>query len=314
MKEKIKLIVVTGPTASGKTSLSISLAKRFGGEIISADSMQIYKEMSIATAKPTAGEMEGILHHLFDFLPPDQPFSVSDYVELARKTIDEIVARGKLPIVVGGTGLYINSLVDHVSFDPSEQDETYRQKLYEEAKADGGAGLYKRLCEIDPESAREIHPNNLVRVIRAVEIYDTTGMTMSEQKKKSRLEPSPYDLCMIGLNFRDRQKLYDRINLRVDLMMEAGLLEEAEAILKRKDLKTAWNAIGYKELKPYFDGERDLADCVNKIKQESRRYAKRQLTWFRRDSRIQWIYPDDYDSFEEVIKKSQNFIESFIGL
>ena len=314
MDKKIKLVVVTGPTASGKTGLSIELAKRFQGEIISADSMQIYKQMNIATAKPTVEEMKGIPHYLMDFLSPEQSFSVSEFVTLAREKIRDIASRGKLPMVVGGTGLYINSLIDHISFEETQHNEAYRQRLYEEAQKDGGESLYKRLCEIDPESAAEIHPNNLVRVIRAVEIFDTTGLTMTQHKKQSRMQPSPYDLCMIGLNFADRQKLYERINLRVDQMMENGLLKEAEEILKRDDLKTAWNAIGYKELKPYFDGQSSLEECVEKIKQESRRYAKRQLTWFRRDKRIQWLYPDEYDSFQCVIEKSQKIIESFINL
>lgn len=312
MEEKIKLLAVVGPTASGKTSLAVHLAKKFHGEVVSADSMQIYKKMQIATAKPTLEEMEGIPHHLIDFLPLEQSFSVSDYVTLAREKIEEITGRGALPIIAGGTGLYISSLVDNVSFSESPQNEKLRNRLYEEAKKDNGKALYERLCMIDPESAKEIHPNNIIRVVRAVEIYESTGITMTEQKKQSRLQPSPYDVCMIGLDYRDRQKLYDRINKRVDIMVEQGLLEEAREILKESNLQTAYNAIGYKELKPYFDGVSSLEECLDKVKQESRRYAKRQLTWFRRDKRISFIYPDDYASAQEVLEAAEKLAEDFL--
>lgn len=312
--EKIKLIVIVGPTASGKTRLAVELAQKLNGEVVSADSMQIYQEMNIATAKPTIEEMAGIPHHLIDFLPLNTPFNVFDYTVLSKKVIQEIAKRGKLPILTGGTGLYINSVIDNLTFTEEEQNPKLREALYREAEADGGAKLYQYLSEIDPESAAQIHPNNLIRVVRAVEIYRTTGITMSEQKRRSREQPSPYELCMLGLNYRDRQKLYDRINLRVDCMLKAGLLEEAQSILSQDDLKTSYHAIGYKELKGYFDKIEDLKSCIDKIKQESRRYAKRQLTWFRRDQRINWFYIDEFGSFEEVIKKSQKHIETFINL
>lgn len=314
MSTKTKIIVVVGPTASGKTKLAVELAKRFQGEVVSADSMQIYQGMSIATAKPTQEEMEGIPHHLMDFLPMDQPFNVSDYVTLANEEIQKIVSKGHLPFVAGGTGLYVNSLIDGISFSPVESDEELRKQLYEQAKEDEGQSLYQYLCEIDPDSAAEIHPNNLVRVIRAVEIYRLTGITMTEHKKKSRECPSQYEVCMIGLNYHDRQKLYDRINLRVDQMMEQGLLDEAKQVLSHGSLKTAMNAIGYKELIPYFQGEDTLDHCIDKIKQESRRYAKRQLTWFRRDTRINWIFVDEFSSFREIMEKSEKCIESFLDL
>lgn len=312
--KKIKLIVIVGPTASGKTKLAVQLAKKYHGEIISADSMQIYQKMNIATAKPTLEEMEGIPHHLIDFLPMNAQFSVSDFVSLARQKIEQIHQSGKLPIVAGGTGLYINSLVDNVAFSCVEEDPSLRNQLYEQVQQDQGAALYAYLKQIDPESALEIHQNNFVRLVRAVEIYQLTGITMSEHKKNSKLVPSPYEVCMIGLNYQDREKLYQRINQRVDIMMEMGLLEEARQILKEDDLKTAYHAIGYKELKPYFAGELSLDEAVDKIKQSSRRYAKRQLTWFRRDKRIHWIYLDKFGSYEEVVTKSENILENFIDL
>lgn len=312
--KKIKLIVIVGPTASGKTKLAVQLAKKYHGEIISADSMQIYQKMNIATAKPTLEEMEGIPHHLIDFLPMNAQFSVSDFVSLARQKIEQLHQSGKLPIIAGGTGLYINSLVDNVAFSCVEEDSSLRNQLYEQVQQDQGAALYAYLKQIDPESALEIHQNNFVRLVRAVEIYQLTGITMSEHKKNSKLVPSPYEVCMIGLNYQDREKLYQRINQRVDIMMEMGLLEEARQILKEDDLKTAYHAIGYKELKPYFAGELSLDEAVDKIKQSSRRYAKRQLTWFRRDKRIHWIYLDKFGSYEEVVTKSENILENFIDL
>lgn len=312
--DKKRVLAVVGPTASGKTKLAVALAKRFDGEVISADSMQIYRTMSIATAKPTEEEMEGVPHHLIDFLDPSQPFSVSDYVRLAREKIDEITGRGKLPVIAGGTGLYVDSLLNHVSFSEQRGDLALREALYEEAKKDNGETLYRYLCEIDPEAAMEIHPHNYVRLVRAVEVYRLTGKTLTQQKKESRLEPPPYHSCMVGLNFRDRQKLYDRINLRVDRMLEDGLVDEAQEVLSAADLKTAYNAIGYKELKPYFAGELPLADCIDKIKQESRRYAKRQLTWFRRNPQICWFFPDEFDTFDNVIKNSQKYVETFFNL
>lgn len=312
--QKIKLLALVGPTASGKTRLAVELAKRFSGEIISADSMQIYRTMNIATAKPTVEEMAGIPHHLIDCLDPEEAFSVSDYVSLAREKIREIHGRGHLPILAGGTGLYIDSVVQHVTFSEQPEDPRLREELYRQAKKDQGKELYESLCRIDPQAAEQIHPHNFVRLVRAVEVYRLTGKTLTQHKEKSRREPSPYETCMIGLNATDRQFLYDRIDLRVDLMMKAGLLEEARKVLFSKHLKTAWNAIGYKELKPYFDGAASLDECIGKIKQESRRYAKRQLTWFRRNPQIHWVYIDECGTFEDVIKNSQKYVESFFNL
>lgn len=312
-RPKKKLLTIVGPTASGKTKLAVELAKAFDGEVVSADSMQIYQKMSIATAKPTKEEMEGVPHHLIDFLPMDKAFSVSDYVTLAREKIEEIHRRGKLPILAGGTGLYIQAVTEHLSFSEEKQDTALRERLYEEAKTDGGKALYERLRQIDPEAAEWIHPNNIVRVVRAVEIYETTGLTMTEQKKKSRQGECPYDVFLLGINFKDRQKLYDRINLRVDLMVKQGLLEEAREILSCNNLKTAYNAIGYKELVPYFRGESSLEECLQKMKQESRRYAKRQLTWFRRDQQVHWLYPDELGDFQSVFKEAKLQTEVFLS-
>lgn len=303
-KDKIKVLTVVGPTASGKTALAVALAKAFDGEVISADSMQIYKEMSIATAKPDEEEKDGVVHHLMDFLPPSEIFSVADYVEQAGKIIEDVHKRGKLPIICGGTGLYIDSLLKGVKFTEEKFDPKLREKLNEEYKKFGIEPLLERLKEIDFESYEKLKvERNPKRVIRALEIYETSGVTMSEQIKNSLPEELPYDTVKIGLKCADRQNLYNRINLRVDLMMERGLLEEAREVLKKSLGATAVMAIGYKELAPYFNGEKTLEECVEHLKQETRRYAKRQLTWFGRDKDINWILTDECRNFEDVFQK-----------
>ena len=307
--DKIPLVAVVGPTASGKTGLGIAIAKHYGGEVVSADSMQIYRTMDIATAKPTPEEMDGVPHHLIDFWDPDKPFSLAEYVELAGKVIADIHSRGKLPVLVGGTGLYVNTLLDNITLGDSGGDEKLRVELLREADEKGNGFLLEQLRTFDPEMAASLHENNLLRIVRAIEVYRLTGTTMSEWVKRSRGEESPYHFCMIGLNYKDRQNLYDRINLRVDQMMKAGLLEETRQVLDAP-LQTAAQAIGYKELKPYLMGELPLDICVEKLKQSTRRYAKRQLTWFRRDGRIHWIYPDEEKNFAKVFKKSVKIIEN----
>ncbi len=307
-KEKIPLLVICGPTASGKTAVGVRLAEIYGGEVVSADSMQIYKGLSISTAKPSREEMRGIPHHMMDFLEPCEPFSVADYVRMAGKCIEDIHSRGRLPMLVGGTGLYISSLVDNISFDHIESNEGLRKKLENEAELMGREHMHKRLAQLDPEAAEKIHPNNLIRVIRAIEMYMLTGRTGSENREQSRLAESPYKLCMIGLTCSDRQILYDRINKRVDKMLSRGLAEEAYELYSNCNLRTAFNAIGYKELIPYFEGKCSLEEAADKIKQETRHYAKRQLTWFHRDVRIVWVDTPNYEQFDGIIENCLNIV------
>lgn len=305
--QKLPVIVVCGPTASGKTALAVLLAEIFGCEVISCDSMQIYKHMRIATAKPTEEEMRGIRHHLIDFLEPNQEFSVADYVRLASECISDISSRGKIPLICGGTGLYVSSLIDNIGFDDTCSSTEVRNELSKLADENGGEYLLKLLNEFDPETAQRLHPNNIPRIIRAIEVYKVSGTTMSEAIKRSKRE-SPYEPCMIGITCSDRQKLYDRINLRVDKMLDMGLLAETESVLSDSDLKTSFQAIGYKELAPYFNGEKSLDECIEKLKRETRRYAKRQLTWFRRDDRIHWIYSDLYSEYSEIVNEAARII------
>jgi tRNA dimethylallyltransferase len=310
-ENKPRVLAVAGPTASGKTWLGVQLAKEYGGEVISADSMQIYKGMDIASAKPTEEEMQGIPHHLIDFLERDVGFSAADYVRLANEKISEIIGRGKLPIIVGGTGLYIDSLLENVKFSDGGSDESFRKELYAFAEKEGNEALYARLSESDPEAAESIHPNNLVRVVRALEVIHVTGRKFSELKKASRLTESSYDSLILGLNFENRQTLYDRINLRVDEMMKRGLLEEAQELWRQGSMKTAANAIGYKEFIPFFENQATVEACIDKIKQETRRYAKRQLTWFRKNQRIQWIILGEIDKKNEILEKSKKCIANY---
>ncbi len=300
MTDKIRVIAIVGPTASGKTALGAEIAEEFSGEVVSADSMQIYKGMDIATAKPTKEEMRGIPHHLIGFLDRNVSFSVADYVELAGYVIGDISERKKLPVIVGGTGLYVSSLLDNIKFADIKSDAGLRKKLEDEAERLGNSYLFEKLEKVDPESAAELHPNNLVRVIRALEVYELTGKKLSLFKAESRLEESPYDPVMIGLDYNDRQILYDRINKRVDIMVKNGLVEEAQSIFDSCNMKTAGNAIGYKELIPYFKKEKSLEECISKIKQETRRYAKRQLTWFRKNAKINWLKLDEFDNKEKI--------------
>ena len=309
MKKK-PLLVIVGPTASGKSSLGIELAKIYNGEIISADSMQIYKGMDIATAKPTIEEMDGVVHHLISEIENNKEFSVAQYLDVARKKIDCVHQKGKLPIVVGGTGLYINSLIDNIQFDDTSSNEQLRNKLHDEAKEKGNAYLLQKLYEIDKETAITLHENNLTRIIRAIEFYESTGTKISDQKILSRSQESMYNTCIIGINYEDRNDLYSRINYRVDLMIKSGLIEEAREIYENSDLKTAVQAIGYKELIPYFENKSSLEECIEHLKQQTRRYAKRQLTWFRRDDRINWIILNEIDNVSNyLIKKSTEIIE-----
>lgn len=303
---KLPLIVVAGPTASGKTSLAIGLAKLVGGEIVSADSMQIYKYMDIGSAKPTEDERKQVKHHLIDFVEPDEEFSVADYTEAAHEVIRDILSRHKLPVMCGGTGLYINSVVDDVTFGETETDYALREELADYAKTHGNEAVLEMLKEIDPISAARLHPNNLRRIIRAIEFYRLTGTTISAHQEMTKQHEGRYAPIMFCIDY-DRQILYDRINKRVDIMLEEGLLDEVKGLMER-GYTTALNsmkAIGYKELIAYFNGGTSLDEAVELIKQSSRRYAKRQLTWFRRDKRIIWLDADGdvlHEAYEKVKK------------
>lgn len=304
----IPLLVVVGPTASGKTGLAVALAQQFRGEVVSADSMQVYRLMNIATAKPTEQEMCGVPHHLIDFLPPDDTvFSVADYAKLARAAIADIAGRGRLPILCGGTGLYVSAVLDALDFDGFPGDEAVRARLRKEAEQYGAEALLARLRGVDEPIAQKLHPNNLGRIIRALEVWECTGVPMSRHQEIARSRPCAYRICMLGLQYRDRSLLYERINRRVDAMLEQGLIGEAKEIAAAYG-GTARQAIGYKELEPYLDGTEDVETCVARLKQATRNYAKRQLTWFRRDERVQWIYPDEYENFEELFTKSQMLV------
>lgn len=309
-REKIYVAVVCGPTASGKTELGVSLAQRADGEIISADSMQIYKGMEIASAKPSKEEMGGIPHHLMDFLSPAAAFSVADYVELAGKCIMDIHERGKLPIIVGGTGLYISSLMNNIRFDDTGSDPGFREEMKKIAEREGNVSLWERLRSVDPKTAEKLHPNNLNRVIRALEVFHLSGSTLSEAKENSRKEETPYRTCYIMPDY-PREILYDRINRRVDIMLEKGLEEEAREFFTHTDYSTSAQAIGYKELKPYLDGKSSLSECVGALKQATRNYAKRQLTWFNKIKELNRIKTEEKIGEEKILKIVKNLVKRY---
>ncbi|MBE6561558.1 MAG: tRNA (adenosine(37)-N6)-dimethylallyltransferase MiaA [Ruminococcaceae bacterium] len=291
-----KIVTVAGPTASGKTALAVQIALKIGGEVISCDSMQIYRGMQIGTAAPTAEEMCGIPHHMVAIANPDEPFSCADYTERAEACIREIAARGRVPVICGGTGLYLDSLLRVSAFSESEKTDEVRAALHAFAEKNGAEALHARLAAVDPESAEAIHYNNVRRVVRALEIFETTGVTKSEWDKRSLAVEPKYDAFMTVLDFRDRQRLYDRIDRRVSLMMDAGLLDEVRTLYNAgmlKDNYIAAQAIGYKEFLPYFSGEAAPEECADQVRLSSRRYAKRQLTWFRRYKDALWLYPDE---------------------
>lgn len=304
MKEKIPVVVVAGPTASGKTRLAIDIANSFDGEIVSADSMQIYKYMDIGTAKPTDEERRECVHHLIDFVEPDEDFSVAQYTELAHKVIYDIYSRGKLPVMCGGTGLYINSVIDDITFGEMESDEKLRAELREIAELEGNEKLIEILSEFDPVSAARLHPNNVRRVIRAIEFYKLTGIPISKHQEMTKQTESRYNPVMFCINY-ERSVLYERINRRVDIMISEGLVDEVSRLMKMgytADLNSM-KAIGYKEIAEYIDGKCTLEEAIESVKQGSRRYAKRQLTWFRRDKRIIMLDPDSAaEEAKDIIK------------
>ncbi len=307
---KKKVIAVVGPTASGKTSLAIEIAKAVGGEIVSCDSMQIYKGMTIATAQPTQEEKQGIPHHLIAFLDPSETYSVAQYVEDAKKCIDDIISREKVPVIAGGTGLYVDSLLGGIDFGFVPDNSEMREKLKTRLENEGAEKLLSELREIDPETAEMLHVNNTGRILRALEVYYLTGETISQQKIKSREKGSDYDVLYIYINYNDRQILYDRIEKRVDIMVETGLLEEAEQFISLGEETTSKQAIGYKELKPYFNNECSLEEALGNLKKETRHYAKRQMTWFRRNKDLFEINPDtDADYCSTAINTVKNFLK-----
>ena len=289
---KPRVIVIVGPTASGKTSASIKLAEKINGEIISADSMQIYKEMNIGTAKPTLEEMNGIKHYMFDVVAPNETFNVTKYVEKAIECVKEIVSKGKIPIIVGGTGLYVSTLINGIEFCEVNEDPNYRKEMTELAEEKGNHYLHEMLEKIDPEAAKNIDANNVRRVIRALEIYKVTGKTKTLVDKESRKEV-PFDYKLYGIE-TNREVLYDRINKRVDKMLEDGLIDEVKELLEKYTFSsTAIQGLGYKEVKEYLDGKLSYDEMAEKLKMETRRYAKRQLTWFRREKTIMWCKLDE---------------------
>ena len=307
-----KILVISGPTASGKTRLAVELALRHGGEVVSADSMQVYRRMDIGTAKPTPEEMRGIPHHMLDVADPEEDFSVARYVELAAPCVDDILARGKLPIVAGGTGLYLDSLLSGRTFAPFSPDGGLRARLEARFDALGGEAMLGELAAADPEAAARLHPNDHKRIVRALEVYRSTGKTISEHNRETQRLPKRYDPLYIGLTFRDRGDLRARIDRRVDAMAAGGLLEEVRALRDRGVPReaTALQAIGYKELLSWLDGETSLEAALDQVKLRSRQYAKRQLTWLRRNQAIHWICWEKEPDFAAGLQDATRFLSA----
>ena len=307
-----KLVVITGPTASGKTALGVALARRLGGEVVSADSMQIYRGMDIGTAKPTPEEMQGVPHHMIDIADPTENYSVSRYAEEASACVDDILARAKLPIVVGGTGLYIDSLIAGRTFADGTADTALRQELSERYDEIGGEGLLGELRKVDPERAARLHPADKKRIVRAMEVYVLTGKTITQHDAETRAVPPRYDAAKIALDFTDRQDLYDRIDRRVDIMVRQGLFDEVRALLAAgvpADC-TAMQAIGYKEAAAAVQGKAAPQDAVAAIQLASRRYAKRQLTWLRRDQDLFWLRHEKTPDMDRACRLSTQFLSA----
>jgi tRNA dimethylallyltransferase len=312
MKEK--LVVIVGPTAVGKTKTSIELAKAINGEIISGDSMQVYRGLDIGTAKITDDEKEGIPHYMIDIKDPSEPFSVAEFQEKAKELISDINNRGKIPIIVGGTGLYIRSVTHYYEFSEASKNSEIRDELQKKADADGPESLHLELKSIDPIRAAEIHPNNVHRVIRALEIYYETGSIPSkEQKNRQGKDESSYNLALVGLTM-EREKLYQRINERVDLMVKSGVIQEAKWLLQQDISNSlAAKAIGYKELFPYLTGNSTLEESIELLKRNSRRYAKRQFTWFKNQMDVKW-FSMDQSPFEKNFKEIRHFVEGKLDI
>lgn len=306
-----KIVAIVGPTASGKTGLSVALAVRFGGEILSADSMQIYAEMNIGTAKPSPEERAGVPHHLMGHVSVEETYNVASFARDGRAVLNDLERRNKLPILCGGTGLYMDHLLCDTEFFEIPLNEAVRKKYQEMAEIQGNDAVYQLLCEVDPALAEKLHPNDTKRVIRGLEVREITGRRLSELQAESHRQ-SPYEVLWIGLNYRDRQKLYDRIDLRVDRMMEQGLLDEIERLTCSCTLSsTARAAIGYKEIIDAQEAGGSLEEAVALVKQKSRNYAKRQLTWFGRNKEIHWFYRDEL-SDEELLEKTTLLVKDFL--
>ena len=306
------IICIAGPTASGKTALAVELAKKYHGEVVSCDSMQVYQRMDIGTAKPTEEEMQGIPHHMLDVAQAWEDFSVSRYCAQAAPIVDDIIARGKTAIIAGGTGLYMDSLIRGNEFAPFPSTGV-REALEKRAETEGTQSLLEELAGIDPESAGRLHPSDRKRIIRALEVYRETGITITEHNRRTRQVPDRYRPLWLGLDFSDRAALYRRIDRRVEVMLEAGLLEEIRSLLNSgiPETCTAMQAIGYKEFLPVLRGERPLSDAVGEVCQSSRRYAKRQLTWFRRNRNIHWILREENQSSDEIIQEARRILQEF---
>lgn len=306
---KPKLICIAGPTASGKTSLSIALAKQLDTEIISSDSMQLYRGMDIGTAKPDMAERDGVVHHMFDVAQPGEDFSVARYQQMADACAQSILSRGKVPIVCGGTGLYLDALIEGSTFSGDETDLAAREKYNRIAAEQGAHVLHEMLRAVDPVSAERIHENNVKRVVRALEVYEQTGMTINEWNARNKRPEPKYDAVLLALCPSDRELLYDRINKRVDQMAQMGLVEETKRLWETGCLVgTAGQAIGYKELVPYLEGKASLEECLETLKRASRNYAKRQLTWLRRDTRANWLYYDAPEQFPQILEQAKEIL------
>ncbi len=300
--QKKPIIIITGPTAVGKTSLSVNLAKAIGGEIISADSMQIYQHMDIGSAKITSEEMEGVTHHLIDLLDPKEEFHVAKFQELAKEALEKIYSKNKIPILVGGTGFYIQALLYDINFSKEDSSKEYRNELELFAKTHGEEALHQKLAQIDPKSAEEIHANNVKRVIRAIEYYHQNGRLISEHNMEERQRQSPYEFFYYVLTC-ERETLYQRIEKRIDLMLEAGLIDEVKKLSEMgctKDM-VSMKGIGYKEILEYLEGSFTLEEAVQILKRDTRHFAKRQLTWFRREREVRWLDLDEFQWNQEAL-------------
>ena len=308
-----KLLVICGPTASGKTALAVALAKATGGEVVSADSMQIYRRMDIGTAKPTREEMRGVPHHMLDVADPEEDFSVARYVDMAAKCVDDILSRGRLPILAGGTGLYIDSLLSGRTFAPFQPDSPLRGELEEQLRREGGAAMLARLAQVDPDSAARLHPNDEKRIVRALEVYQSTGKTITQHNLETQAIPPRYDALTLALAFERREDMWSRIDRRVDQMMDQGLVAEVQGLLDSgvPAKCTAMQAIGYKEMAAALLSGGDVRSAAEEIQLRSRQYAKRQLTWFKRNKAARWLLWGREPDFAAALQTSTEYMEEF---